>query len=336
MKSLHVAVALCSLLLLVGLDLAELKAITLSKKTPNHTTPVSRPLSKSPAQGGPNGTAFDDLVDYDFNGVATIIGVRSINISFGDQVDSIQVTYILSNGSLFETPRRGKLSDQPLVNITLTPEESITKIEGKTNGALVDQLTITTVGPDYERKVYGPFGKTGLLSFSFEGHVIGFHGGYGDLLDKIGVYSVELLKKSDEYGGEGGSRFDDKADIKTPPIVRISQINIWNGELIDAFQVEYLLLGGSFTLGPKHGQGNSGILTTITFAEGEKISAMEGQIGDNYLSQLTFITEKEDGSEGKYGPFGTIGKHSFYINGNILGFYGFAGHLIDKIGVYYI
>lgn len=76
------------------------------------------------------------------------------------------------------------------------------------------------------------------------------------------------------------------------------------------------MLGGEFLLGKKHGQGNSNNLTTITFAEGEEIVTMQGQTGDNYVDQLTFITKKQDGSEGKYGPFGTIGKHSFSIYGN--------------------
>ena len=210
------------------------------------------------------------------------------------------------------------------------------RLEGKTNGQLVDQLTITTVGPDYEMKVYGPFGRTGLLSFSFDGHIVGFYGREGDLLDRIGVYFVELLKKSDTYGGEGGSEFDDKADINSPPIVRLAQLHIWNGELIDAIQAEYLLLGGEFLLGKKHGMGNSENLTTITFAEGEQVTLMEGQTGDEYIDQLTFFTKKQDGSEGKYGPFGNVGKQTFSISGNILGFYGTAGLLIDKIGVYYI
>ena len=97
---------------------------------------------------------------------------------------------------------------------------------------LVDQLTITTVGPDYEMKVFGPFGRTGLLSFSFDGHIVGFYGREGDLLDRIGVYFVELLKKSDTYGGEGGSEFDDKADINSPPIVSWLRSTYGTGKLL--------------------------------------------------------------------------------------------------------
>ena len=126
--------------------------------------PVTRPLIKSPIQGGPNGTAFDDLEDFHLT-PSKIVGVRHINISSGDQVDSIQVTYVLSNGSLFQAPRRGNISHPP-VNITLDPEEFITKIEGKTNGGLVDQLTITTRGPDCEMKVLDPLERR-VISLSF-------------------------------------------------------------------------------------------------------------------------------------------------------------------------
>ena len=163
-----------------------------------------------------------------------------------------------------------------------------------------------------------------------------FHGRSGHLLNSTGTYSVELLKKSDLYGGEGGGEFDDKADIKTPPIVRISAIHVWSALLVDAIQVEYLLVGGNFLLGNKHGEGNSNNLTTVTFAEGEELVGLEGQTGDNYVDQISFITKKQDGSDGKYGPFGRIGKETFTISGKILGFYGFSGLLIDKIGAYYI
>ena len=82
--------------------------------------------------------------------------------------------------------------------------------------------------------------------------------------------------------------------------------------------------------------GYSENLTTITFAEGKQVTLMEGQTGHEYVYQLMFFTTKQDGSEGKYGPFGNVGKHTFSISGNILGFYGTAGLRIDKIGVYYI
>lgn len=81
--------------------------------------------------------------------------------------------------------QEGIIISHPPVNTTLVPEEFITKIEGKTNGGLVDQLTITTRGPDYEVKVYRPFGKTGNLSFMFEGHMVALYGRSSNMLDRI-------------------------------------------------------------------------------------------------------------------------------------------------------
>ena len=49
---------------------------------------------------------------------------------------------------------------------------------------------------------------------------------------------------------------DDKAVIKSSPIVRISAIHVWSAELVDAIQVEYLRTGGNFLLGNKRGEGN--------------------------------------------------------------------------------
>lgn len=114
---------------------------------------TTRQLLKSPAYGGPNGTAFDDVMNVSMNGV-NVTGIDSINISSGNQVDAIQVTYLLSNSSLYQSPVHGKYSNPP-ITITLDPDEHVTKLEGKTNGALADQITLTTVGPDYEHKVYG-------------------------------------------------------------------------------------------------------------------------------------------------------------------------------------
>ena len=334
-----ITVIAASCILLAASHLVELKAVTFHKNLKT-LTPFdvyvngSRPITKSPRQGGMNGTAFDDFN----NGAplpAIIVGVHSINISSGNQIDSIQVTYLLSNGSLFHAPTHGKPSHPP-INITFGTDERIVKIEGKTNNQLVDQLTITTVGPAYERRVYGPFGITGQIEWSLEGHIIGFFGRSGDLLDSIGVYSMEVLKKSDLFGGTGGSEVDDNTDALIPPVVMIAEIQVTNAELIDSIQVVYRHFDGRVTTGNKFGEGTSGNISTIYFAEGEKIVQLDGKSGDNYVNQLTFITEKADGSEGRYGPYGKIGKHSFSIHGNILGFYGSSGLLIDKIGVYYI
>lgn len=293
---------------------------------------VPRPLYKSSSEGGSGGTvAFDDIANY-----SSIIGIHSINISSGNQVDSIEVIYILSNKTLFHAPRRGRLASQPPVNISLVDEE-IVKIEGKTNGMFVDQLTFTTVGPSYLHKQYGPFGRTGQLSFSLEGQVIGFFGRHGDMLDNIGIYSLEALKKSSWFGDDSGDYFDDYVDLKFPPIVKISRIFIWSNRHLTAYQVEYLLVDGSLMLGKQHGPENDDGLTTITFGDGEVISALEGATIVT-VAEITITTTKQNGEIARYGPFGEAGDGSqhFSIQGKVLGFFGSAQGGINGLGVYYI
>lgn len=314
--------------------------------TPPHSSPVvemsvqeaenqnSRPLLRSGGIGGPNGTAFDDYILFNKTNV-TIVGIRSINISHGDQVDALQVTYVLSNGSTHHGPVHGNYTNPP-VTIWLEPEEHLIKLEGKTNSALADQLTITTIGPAYERKVYGPFGKTGRTEFAMEGNILAFHGRSGNLLDSIGVYFFEVLKKSPEYGGEGGEPFDDTTDAQVPPIVGISKLFIWHGDIIGAIQVEYIRHGGSLLLGKLHGETSGNDFTDITFDVNEHIIEMHGETGDNFVDRLEIITRKADGNIAQYGPFGRIGKEPFSIYGNVIAFFGTSGNKIDKLGVYYI
>ena len=59
----------------------------------------TRPLQKIGGWGGQNGDAFDDLLQLNPM-FTTVVGIRSINISSGNQIDTFQVTYQLSDGSL--------------------------------------------------------------------------------------------------------------------------------------------------------------------------------------------------------------------------------------------
>lgn len=298
--------------------------------------PGTRQLIKSPGHGGTNGVSFDDVMNTTINGV-NITRVYSINISFSDRVDAIQVTYLLSNGSLYQTPSRGSNSNPPF-HILFDFEEHITKIEGETNGTFINKLTITTAGTDYKHTEYGPFGSNGTIPFTLEGYIMGFHGRSDDVLDNIGVYSLEPLKKSQEYGGSGGNPFDDRVDGRVPPIIGISRLFIWHHNIVSAIQVEYRQLGDGTLLGDKHGGKNNQNLTTITFDRGEQMKEIRGQIGESpkFIHQLTFITRKEGGGNAQYGPFGLPGQESFSLVGDIYGLIGSSGTQVDRIGVYYL
>lgn len=288
-------------------------------------------LVKSPEQGGPNGSPYDDYKSTN----STIVGVRSIYISFGDLVDSIQITYLLASGGLYTAPKRGtdaKFNDSTV--IALAPDEYIEKIEGKSNGLNVGQLTITTMRPkNYERTVYGPFGKIGTLSFMFEGYIVGFFGKDEQKIDSIGVYTLTPLEKKLAFPGEGGNEFDENPDMFVPPASRINRLLIRHGDSLDSIQVEYQLLNGSMQLGKMHG-GDGGNLTIINLDK-QQIIGLECKTQYRYVDQLSLTTKYDDGSTAVYGPFGRLGSQSYSAYGNVLGFYGRDGALINGIGIYY-
>ena len=131
---------------------------------------------RSASYGGTGGAAFDD-----------IIGIAGMRIRSGNQVDSIQVTYRLSDGSTFEGPKHGGSGGSPK-SFTLASDEKLIKVEGKTNGVLVDQVTFHS----NKGKTYGPYGRTGKTAFSVEGgEIIAVFGRAGNLLDNLGVYYTE-------------------------------------------------------------------------------------------------------------------------------------------------
>ena len=79
---------------------------------------VGRPVVRFPAEGGTKGTPFDDLKKIS----GTVFSIHSIAITSSDQVDSIQVTYLLKSGSLYKAPKHGGGSNPPFI-ITLAEVE---------------------------------------------------------------------------------------------------------------------------------------------------------------------------------------------------------------------
>lgn len=314
------------------LYLAILSLILLTSRATGTGGYGTRPLLRSPGHGGSNGTTFDDVSVF-HNDSVIIVGLSSINISYGNQVDAIQVTYKLSNFTFFSAPKHGT-SGKTSVNVSLSGYEYISKIEGKTDGKVVNQLTITTVGPEYEKTIYGPFGKGGILDFSFEGLIFGFHGRAGNLLSNIGVYYLEALKKSDEYGGPGGKGFDDKVHMGYSPITGITVFYIYYGDHIMAIQCMYRNLPYRQVLGMMHGK-RGGALGQLNLDEGEQVIEINGSTDDSYVSELNVVTRKMNGSYAYYGPYGKLGLYPFSFSGNIFALTGSSGDMLNRIGVYY-
>jgi hypothetical protein len=338
-RSFSIVVLTC--FLLAGYHLIESKVITAEKSSAGVSGQHHgvRPLTKSTYYGGRGGKSFDDVLD-NYLDPSPIMNVNSITISYRDKVDSIQVTYIrVRRGILFRAPTHGILKSKP-TRITLGPYEHIVKVEGQTDGKYITQLTITTDAWKKGKTVYGPFGKNGTQSFSLEGFIVAFYGGYGLMhLNSIGVYSMKELKKSDMFGGTGGNPFDDNSEILQPPaaqFIGVSQIMIWSSDVVEAIQVLYFLQGVDYFIANQHGEQNNGNLTTLHFPDDEILVTIEGLTEDDYISQVTFVTQKPDGSKGRYGPFGKTGKCPFSISANIVAIHGTSGSRINKIGVYYV
>ncbi len=276
----------------------------------------------------------------DFSLLQYIVGVHSINLSYTDQINSIAVTYIMAGGLFFSGPLHGKVSG-PILNITLGPTEHIYMVEGQTSGQVVNQLTFRTVSPGNDLRTYGPYGKEGSTKFAFEKYVVAFHGSADAYLNSVGIYGLSTLNKSVQHGGTGGSAFNDGLPQKIPPVVGIQSISIWNGAVIDGLQTEFVTLGGNSLMGGKHGFAESNNMTKITLNEGDHLVTVHGTADTtsstlNLVTQLGFTVQKSTGEMVKYGPYGGPSIQAFNFTGKIVGFQGYAGKQIDKIGVFFV
>ena len=292
---------------------------------------MARKIEKTKVFGGRGGSAWDDGI---LTHSPAIVGVRSISIRHGNQVDSIQVTYLLADGTTYTAGKHGGRGGSPS-SFTLAEDEMITRIEGKTNNVLVDQVTFITKKADGTTKQYGPYGKTGQTPFSVDGYVVGFHGRAGNLLDGLGVYYLMPVKKSSRFGGSGGSAFADPIETHIPPIIRVSGLTIRHGNQVDSIQATYELLGGGTYSGSKHG-GTGGSQSQVQFEEGEGITQMNGKTNNVLTDQVTFTTTRKDGTKVTYGPYGKTGKTVFEVQGSVIGFFGRSGNLLDALGAFYI
>ena len=89
-----------------------------------------RPLNTSVPTGGAGGIEFSDLLRGSPNDTnkAVINGVHAMTFTYSGQLESIQVTYRLSNGSLYNAPRRGANQTSKSATITFSHDEYIEKI----------------------------------------------------------------------------------------------------------------------------------------------------------------------------------------------------------------
>ena len=137
---------------------------------------------------------------------------------------------------------------------------------------------------------------------------------------------IPIVSKSAQFGGSGGSAFDDRSDN----IAGIIGMKVRSGNQIDSIQVTYRLKDGSAYEAPKHG-GNGGSVSSFTLADGEKLIRMEGMTNGVLIDMLTFYSNFNN----TYGPYGITGQAPFSVEGlEIIAFFGRAENLLDAVGVY--
>ena len=146
---------------------------------------ADKELQNSPRYGGKGGIPWDDFEECPNS---TVEGVHSITVYHGDQIDGLQVTYRLADGTLHPARLHGRRSGRFQNSFQLAPGEKIVRVEGKTNNVLVDRLSFVTRSEAGSENTYGPYGITGDTAFAVEGDIVGFFGRSGDLLDALGVH----------------------------------------------------------------------------------------------------------------------------------------------------
>ena len=129
--------------------------------------------------GGGGGNAFDEIPN---NCDATI---KKIYIRAGDAIDSIQITYRLSNGQHYSAIRHGGNGGQQYtIDIDVDGGERIVGVLGR-SGNHVDQLGFFT----NQGRIFGPYGRCGGGPFTVNRcHVRGIFGRSGSMIDSIGFH----------------------------------------------------------------------------------------------------------------------------------------------------
>jgi len=135
------------------------------------------PYVKTLSYGGSGGGDFSD-------NLTNTVRVTQISIRHGKYVDSIQTTWLTTEGKSITGERHGGDGGSE-DTFSLSEGEYITDINGR-SGKLVDQLTFySNFG-----KEYGPYGGSGGSPFEIKDICVGgFFGKSGKYLDAIGVFT---------------------------------------------------------------------------------------------------------------------------------------------------
>ncbi len=288
---------------------------------PVDTSNSSRPILATEVLGVQQGSPWDDEIVIN---TPTIIGIKNLTLSYGQKINSLQINYRLADGTEHCTPTYGNEAGQK-TSVVLADDERITKIEGFASSLGITQLTVVTARSSGTESVLGPYGSIGETPFNVSGYILGFRGYELDSINALSVYYLPpLFRSNSSYGGTGRRfAYDDNVNVLIPPVVGIHNITVYAGELIDAIQCTYKLLGGSTYQGNLIG-GYGGSLINISFGEGDMLYKMRLSTEGTFLNYLELYVNRSAAYSEKLGGYGTPKSRSFNIIGAILGFYGYA------------
>ena len=218
---------------------------------------------------------------------------------------------------------------------------------------IISQLIVITQHADGSYKRYGSaVSSNAEQQVKLSGNVLlAIRGNCDDnFINAVGftfTYAHPILLASNQFGGEGGSPFDEHTLTHIPRVVGIKSINVtYKSNHVTTIQLTYLMQDGKIWEAPMHG-GKKHFNADLQFEDGEAVIQVSGntyfdqqlQKPSNIVKQLSFKTQKKDGSTNIYGPYpGRVGgsdNHSFVINGVLLGLYGRSGWFLDSLGFYY-
>ena len=300
--------------------------------------------------GGLGGNAFDENT---MTHIPRLVTISGINLTYSQEhVSTIQLTYRSPDGASMDGPTHGTAKDNK-VDLRFDDYEVVIQVRGDTYydqelqhpSNVVQQLSFKTLKHDGTTKIYGPYpgnaGQPFNYTFVITGELMGLYGRSGWFLDSLGFYYS--LQRTELFGGNGGVAFDVNSIISN--ISGIKTLKVQSSYKIDAIEVTYFDTLRKPLETPNHGGFTAeGQVTTIEFEEDEEI--IQVKLGEYYdttletphylIGTLQMMTQKEDGSQKVYGPFGSRSTKEFTLDGRVMGFFGRSGWFLDAIGMYYI
>jgi len=284
-----------------------------------------RQLSSTNVVGGRGARTFADFQ------VPADARVSEVRIQSGERIDSLQMVYVLPDGSSLSGPRHGG-SGGRLNVFRLDADEYITGLSGR-YGETIDSMRIET--NKRSSALYG--GSGGSTDYRVDvpsgNCAVGFAGRAGDYLDAIGLICTPLqaqISETSTAGGSGGRAF---SDARAAAGARVSEVRVWAGEYVDAVQMVYALSNGQRSDGARHG-GSGGNPYVFRLDSGEYIIGVSGRHGRS-IDSLRIHTNRRTSQ-----VFGGRGGDRDYRidvpSGNqAVGFIGRAGDYLDAIGLTY-